>query len=230
MTERDLERRLRAVSGALDAEAPAFDLARLRAPRRRQIRRSVVIIACVLGLVCAVAAPVAVSAFRGLFDVDRVPTLTPQEPGVAGAYAGRTVPVDALPYSVPFRVRMISSLGTADEARVRDDISGGMATVVYRDEGILLTQWRTTDVHPRIALVPETGHAEGVMVGPHPGLWAEGSARGTFTLTGADGAIHRERFEVSSGALLWRDGAISFLLQGAGSKEDAIRLAAGVQR
>ena len=228
MTEPELERRLRAAAGALDAEIPAFDLGRLRRPRQRRIRRSVLIIACVVGLVCAVAAPVGVSAFRGLFDIDRVPALISREPGVAPPYAGRTVPVDELPYSVPFRVRMIFSLGTADEARVRDDISGGMATVVYRDEGVLLTQWRASDVHPRIALIPDAGRAEDVKVGPHAGLWIEGSARGTFTLTRADGMIHRERFEVSSGALLWRAGAMSFLLQGAGSKEEAIRLAADV--
>ena len=200
MTEPELERRLRAAAGALDAEIPAFDLGRLRRPRQRRIRRSVLIIACVVGFVCAVAAPVGVSAFRGLFDIDRVPALTSREPGV-------TPP---------------------DEARVRDDISGGMATVVYRDEGVLLTQWRASDVHPRVALIPDAGRAEDVKVGPHAGLWIEGSARGTFTLTGADGMIHRERFEVSSGALLWRAGAMSFLLQGAGSKEEAIRLAADV--
>jgi hypothetical protein len=228
MTERELERRLQAAAVALGAEAPAFDRARLRKPRHRRIRRSVVIIACVVGLVCAVAAPVGISAFRGLFDVDEVPALTPREPGVAPPYAGRTVDIETLRYTVPFGVRMITSLGSADEARVRDDISGGMVTVVYRDEGVLLTQWRTTDVQSRIALIPDAGRAEDVRVGPHPGLWTEGSARGTFTLIGADGTTHRERFQVRSGALLWHAGAMSFLLQGAGSKEDAIRLAAGV--
>src|SRR4029078_5434958 len=161
---------------------------------------------------------------------DRVPALSPTEPGVTPPYAGRRVAIETLRVSVPFRVRMISSLGPPDEARVRDDISGGMSTVVYEGEGISLSQWRTTDIHPRIALVPEAGHAENVKVGPHPGLWIEGSARGTFILTGADGMIHRERFEVSSGALLWRAAGMTFLLQGAGSKAVAIGLAARVAR
>jgi hypothetical protein len=185
----------------------------------------VVIIACV----GAIAAPAAVSAFKALFDVDRVPALSPHEPGVAPPFAGRSVPVDTLRFSMPFRVRMISSLGTPDEARVRDDIAGGMS-VVYEDEGLLLSQWRTTDIQPRIALVPNAGHAEDVKVGPHPGLWVEGSARGTFTLTGADGTIHRERFEVSAGALLWQAGRMTFLLQGADSKPVAIGLGADVGR
>jgi hypothetical protein len=190
----------------------------------------VVIIACVVALLCAIAAPAAVSAFKALFDVDRVPALSPREPGVAPPFAGRSVPVDTLRFSVPFPVRMISSLGTPDEARVRDDIAGGMSTVVYDDEGLLLSQWRTRDIRPRIALVPNAGHAEDVKVGPRPGLWIEGSALGTFTLTGADGTIHRERFEVSSGALLWQADGLTFLLQGADSKPVAIGLAADIGR
>ena len=230
MTERELEQRLVATAWALDEAAPVFDVARLQGRPRRQLRRSVVIIACVVALLCAIAAPAAVSAFKALFDVDRVPALSPTEPGVTPPYAGRRVAIETLRVSVPFRVRMISSLGPPDEARVRDDISGGMSTVVYEGEGISLSQWRTTDIHPRIALVPEAGHAENVKVGPHPGLWIEGSARGTFVLTGADGTTHRERFEVSSGALLWRAAGMTFLLQGAGSKAVAIGLAAKVAR
>jgi len=230
MTERELEQRLVATARLLDGETPAFDLARLGGRPRRQFRRSVVIIACVVALLCAIAAPVAVSAFEALFDVDRVPALRPAEPGVTPPYAGRSVPVDQLRFNVPFRVRMISSLGTPDEARVRDDIAGGMSTVVYKDEGLLLSQWRTADIQPRIALVPDAGHAEDVKVGRHPGLWIDGSARGTFVLTGADGTIHRERFEVGSGALLWHADGMTFLLQGADSRSAAIGLAAKVAR
>ena len=96
---------------------------------------------------------------------------------------------------------MISSLGAPDEARVRDDIAGGMATIVYRGGSILLTQWRATDVAARIALVPVSGAAEDVTVGDLPALWIEGTARGTFTLIGADGTVHRESFDVGTGVL-----------------------------
>ena len=54
--------------------------------------------------------------------------------------------------------------------------------------------------------------------------------RGTFTVVGADRAIHRERFDVSAGVLLWRDDGIAFLLQGAGPKVKATKLAAEVDR
>lgn len=82
----------------------------------------------------------------------------------------------------------------------------------------------------RIALVPVSGAAEDVTIGDLPALWIEGTARGTFTLIGADGEVHRESFEVGTGVLLWNDGAMTFLLQGAGSKAEAMRLSAEVDR
>jgi hypothetical protein len=228
MAERELELRLRAAVAELDARAPAFDAARLGSARPRRLRRRVVVFACIAAVVGVAAAPAAISALRGLFEVDEVPALGPLEPGVAPPYAGRSVPVPAAQDSVPFPVRTIPSLGAPDEARVRDDIAGGMVTIVYRSKGILLTQWRTTDVHARIALVPTAGKAEVVDADGRRALWIEGAARGTFTLVGADGAIHRESFEVGPGILLWRMDEMTFLLQGAGSKTDAARLASSL--
>ena len=176
------------------------------------------------------AAPAAVSALRHLFDVDEVPALGPLAPDVAPPFEGRLVPVDAVQAAAPFRVRTITSLGAPDAAHVRDDIAGGMVTLTYGGGRILLTQWRATDVHARIAVVPVSGTAEDVTVGGLPALWIEGTARGTFTLVGADGAIHRESFEVSPGVLLWNDDGMAFLLQGAGPKADAIQLAAQLDR
>jgi hypothetical protein len=229
MAERELELRLRAVARELDAQAPAFDLGLLRSGPRRRLRGRVVALACVAALAGVAAAPAAVSALRHLFDVDDVPELGPLAPGVAPPFAGRSVPVDAVQASVPFRVRLISSLGAPDGARVRDDITGGMVTMAYGGGKILLTQWRATDVAVRIALVPVAGAAEDVTVGDRPALWIEGKARGTFTLIGADGAVHRESFEVGSGVLLWNADDMTFLLQGAGSKADATRIAAEVE-
>jgi len=128
--------------------------------------------------------------------------------------------------SVPFPVRTIPSLGAPDEARVRDDVTGGMVTVVYRSARLLLTQWPARDVNARIALVPDAGRADEVYIGGVRALWIEGAARGTFTLIGADGGVHRESFEVGPGALLWSDGGMALLLQGSGSRDDATRLAA----
>ena len=226
MTDHELELRLLGVARELDRRAPSLDATRLGGARRERRSRLVPLV-CALALAAVAIAPTAVSSFQRLFDVDEVPELGPLDPGVTPPYAGRAVPVQTIQGAAPFHVLTISSLGTPDAARVRDDVAGGMVTLVYGRT--FLTQWRTTDVDARIALVPAEGAAEDVAIGDVPALWIEGSARGTFTLTGADGTTHREAFEVSPGVLLWREGGREFLLQGASSREDALRLAAEIR-
>jgi hypothetical protein len=64
-----------------------------------------------------------------------------------------------------------------------------------------------------------------VTIGSHRAAWVGGTARATLTLVGADRAVHRELVEVADGTLFWEDGSIVLLLQRAGSKTDALRLA-----
>jgi hypothetical protein len=228
MTERDLEGRLRAAANALDAEAPAFDVRRLPAARGSSARRTIVAVACAL-LVGAAVSPAAVSSLWRLVEVESVQELGPLGAGVAPAFAGRSVSLDAARMSATFPVRTIPSLGAPHGALVRDDVAGGLVTVVYEGGRLRLSQWRTTDVHARVTLVPEAGRAVDVTVGGLPALWVEGTARGTFTLVGADGAVHREAFEVAR-ALLWEDEGTTLLLQGERSREDALALAAAARR
>jgi hypothetical protein len=225
MTE--LDRRLESVAHLLDAAAPAFDAAALASPPRRPWRRTVVLAVGVLALVATAAAPATVSMLRDVFQVESVAELGPA-PTVAPPFAGRQVATDSLGGAVPFRVRSIASLGAPQAAYARDDVAGGMATLVYGPK--LLTQWRVVDVQAGVEIVPASGTAEDVTVGAErlPALWIEGAARGTFTVVGADGAVHHERFEIGDGALVWRDGAMAFLLQGTGSRAEAIDLAAQV--
>jgi hypothetical protein len=226
--EHELELRLREVARALDADAPGFDPAAVRASARRRGRqRWVVALAILAALAAGIAAPTAVSALGDLFDIDEVPELGPVPSDVAPGYGGRQVQLDEAQTTVAFPVRTIASLGKPKAAYVRDDIVGGMVTVAYRD-GIRLTQWAVADVNVRAAVVPSSGTAEEVSVGGGRALWIEGSARGTFTVTGADLAVHEELFDVSAGALLWQARGVAFLLQDAGTKENAARLAAAV--
>ena len=226
MADRDLELRLLGVARELDRDAPSFDARRLRGtPRGRRGR--LVPVVCAAALAAVALAPAGISAFQRLFEVNEVQEIGPLEPGVAAPFAGRAIPVEMLQVLAPFHVLTVPLLGTPDAARVRDDIAGGMVTLDY--DGTLLTQWPTTDVDARIALVPTAGTAEDVAIGDVPALWLEGAACGTFMLTGADGAIHREAFEVGPGALLWRDHGRELLLQGAPSKDEALRLAAYVR-
>jgi hypothetical protein len=227
MAEHPLELRLEAVARTLDAHAPAFDPARLRATTRRTRPRQVVALVAAVILLAVAAAPTAVSALRHLFEVEEVPELGPIPSGVAPPFEGRLVDVERLDREAPFPVRRLDSLGAPDTAHVRDDVAGGMVSLGYEGGRIVLTQWRVDDVHARVAVVPVAGTAEDVSVGDVSGLWLAGAARGTFTLVGADGAVHREAFEVSPGALLWKRDGMAFFLRGAGSRDAAVRLAAG---
>jgi hypothetical protein len=227
MAEHRLELRLQAVARTLDAHAPPFDPGRLPTAARRARRTRVVALVAAMALLAVAAAPTAVSALRHLFDVEEVPALGPIPDGVAPPFEGRLVAIDEVQAQAPFPVHRLGPLGEPDTAHVRDDIAGGMVSLAYDGGRIVLTQWRVTDVHAGIAVVPVSGTAEDVTVGDVAGLWLEGAARGTFTLVGADGRIHREAFEVSPGALLWTRGGMAFLLQGAGSRDAAVRLGAG---
>jgi hypothetical protein len=230
MSEHELEVRLRRAALALDEGAPAFDVARLRSEHGGRRRDRAVVAACIAALVLASAAPAAVSALRGLFEVDVVSELGPLEHGVAPPFAGRSIPPDTVADWAPFGVWTIAALGAPSDARVRDDIAGGMVTLVYGEGPILLTQWRTADVDARVAVVPVDGAAVDVDVRGLAGLWLEGAARGTFALTGADGMEHRESFEVAEGALLWERDGLAFLLSRAPSSAEAVRLAATLRR
>ena len=98
-----------------------------------------------------------------------------------------------------------------------------MVSVSY-DGGIVLSQWSARDVDASVEVVPAGGVAEDV----GSAVWIAGEARGTFAVIGADGALHREEFLVRSGALVWEQAGVGFLLQGAGSKADAVRFASSV--
>jgi hypothetical protein len=228
MTERELHLRLQAVAATLGTDAPRFDPALLRLADRRRARR--LRVAVLAAAAAAIAAPAAVSALADLFRVDTVPELGPVAADVTQPFLGRQEPLDeaAARSAAPFRFRMISSLGAPEAIYVREDVTGGMVTLRYG--GVLLTQWPADAVDARVAIVPVSGTAAELSAGAFRLLWIAGTARGTFTLVGADGTVHRELFEVADGALLWHDGGLSFLLQGAGPKEAAVRLAAAVER
>ena len=130
--------------------------------------------------------------------------------------------------SVPFRIRTIGALGYPDTFHVRHDIAGGMVTVGYGGR-TLLTQWSIAEIGTSVELASARGSAGDVTAGPLHATWIAGEARGTFTVVGADGAIHRETFDVAEGALLWEDSGVAFLLQGAGSEVNAAGLAASVR-
>lgn len=220
MTDHTLEQRLYAAAQALDAVAPAFDARQIVRPRRRL--RWALAVALATVLVGAAVQPSALSAVARFLGVTQVDQLAPLE-GVSGPFLGEAFPREGAQRFVDFRIRTIAVLGEPRQFHARNDLVGGMVTVSYAG-GIVLSQWSARDVAATVEVVPANGVAEDV----GSAVWIAGEARGTFVVTGADGALHREEFVVRSGALVWEHAGVGFLLQGAGSKADAVRLASSV--
>jgi hypothetical protein len=74
-----------------------------------------------------------VSALDRPFGVESVRELRTVPPDVAPPYLGRPLALDDVRVTVPFRVRMISSLAPPGAAYRRDDMAGGMVTLPYDD-------------------------------------------------------------------------------------------------
>ena len=187
-------------------------------------------LAAVAALGVLTLAPAAVSALGENSSASTPSPSSGRSRPTSPAYLGRPAAPEDARAAVPFPVRTIPSLGAPSAAYVRDDVAGGLVTLAFDEGRVMLAQWPADGVEARVAVVPVEGTAEDVTAGPLRALWIAGTARGTFTLVGADGAVHRELFEVSAGALLWREGGVGLLLQGAGSKARALELAADAGR
>jgi hypothetical protein len=226
MSDPALEQRLRAAGRLLDASAPRFDSTSLAAPRRRRTGLLLVAALCAAAVAAVAAQPSALSSVTRFLHITAVDELRPVR-GVAGPFRGERVTRAGAAGYVAFDVHEIGALGEPARFYGRIDVLGGMVSVVYPG-GIVLTQWAAGDVAVRVEVVEARAVAEDVAVGPLPGVWVAGEARGTFAVTGADGERHYERFRVTDGALTWEAAGVGFLLSGARSKEEARRLAKSV--
>jgi hypothetical protein len=199
----------------------AYRVRVLRALRRLRALLALAIVAAGLALLASPAGS-ALGRLLGLVDgveVQTVPALDAPRPDVAPPYRG-------LPAELG-DAHVVGELGLPQEVYRRVDIAGVVATLVY--DGVVLAQWPVRDVRAEVAVVESTGRAEQVAVSGADGVWIAGEARGVYTFVGADGADHHESFAVTDGILLWQLGDTAFRLEGAGSREAAVRLAESVR-
>jgi hypothetical protein len=215
-----IERRLAATAVALDRDAPSFDPTALTPrPRVRPRFVGVALVALALGVIAAPAVARLVGLVDGV-DVHTVPELGPPPPNRTPPFRGIPAPLgDAA---------IIGALGQPDEVFHRNDIAGDVATLIYGR--VVLAQWPVADVKARIEIEDAKGRAEEVAVGRTRGVWIDGASRGTYTFVGADGELHKEAFAVTDGILLWQVGDTALRLEGAASREEAVRLAESVRR
>jgi hypothetical protein len=246
----DLDRTLREISGELEhpptprlVDAVGTRL-RVEPPRRRlPVRRGVAIVLAAAILVPA-GAVAAVSPLRdavldalgiGGVTVTRVAEL-PVLPAGGKLSLGRTVTAAEAERLTDYPVvkPRLPELAGPDEVYLRSNPPGGAVSFVYRSRpaltrrGLLLTEFPGSgaDVYVQKAVGPGTS-VQPVSVNGERGVWLAGRPH-QFLFVDARGQVQSETLRLAGDTLLWTRGPLTLRLEGAISKEAALRIARAV--
>ena len=179
-------------------------------------------------------------------DIPPVPvTSEPSSTGPAGDGLGLGTPVRTLAeaqsqVTYPVLVPMLSDLGDPDAVYLAPRPPGGHVALVYRARpglpttneagvGLLFTQFRGT-LEPTFfgkGLPPGT-RLEQVTLAGRPAYWIEGEPH-FFIYRDRSGRQSDERFRLAANVLLWQQDGLTLRIEGAFSKEQALRIAASVR-
>ena len=162
-----------------------------------------------------------------------------------GAWLGLGQPVAGLAAArarVPFQVvaPTLPELGSPDAVYVGDGPSGPRISLVYgarpglppaTETGValLLTQFRG-GVEPGVvykSVGPET-RVEETRVEEGAAFWIAGAPH-LVMFRGPDGGIHEDRLRLAGNVLLWERGELTLRIEGAMSRDAALRVAASVR-
>jgi hypothetical protein len=103
---------------------------------------------------------------------------------------------------------------------------GDMVTFLYETGGrprLVLSQWRSRASRFEKVLPHETVVVP-VDVGGHSGLWIGGGGHAVY-YRAIDETFPRERFALAAHTLIWRRGPVSYRLEAAISRDEALRIA-----
>ncbi len=217
-----------AVSARLAAGAPARPQ---RAGRRRfRVERPLAIALAALLLLTATAAAIPgirepVLDFLGLRSVkiERVPRPLPVVPG-SGLGLGTELAFDTARAKLGFRPVVVDGLG--DAVVYYDPVpEGGHLGLVYRGGRVLLTEVEG-DLLRRFLFkfVGPDGKVDPVDVGGQRGVWIHGKPH-QYAYADATGKIRTDSVRFAGDVLLWRRGNLLLRLEGARSKQEALRIA-----
>ena len=138
----------------------------------------------------------------------------------------------------------LPDLGAPDEVYVRQPPAGGQVALLYRARpgwaprgaaaneagvGLLLTQFRG-DLDPSFVgkmLGPDT-RLQRVEVQGQLGFWIEGNPH-AFFYRDATGQVRDETIRLAGNVLLWEHGDLTLRLEGARTREQALRIAASMR-
>lgn len=182
---------------------------------------------------------------RGV-DVRHVPTaavVTPPRGASAGERLALGEPMTLAGAAGRVQFRVLSpgpELGPPDAVYVGEPPAGGQVSFVYEAApdpskanetgvGLLLTQLRG-DLEPaflRKGLGPGT-RIEYLTVDGEEAVWIEGEAH-LFYYQDANGEIRDESLRLAGNVLLWQRQEVTLRLEGAHSRDEALRIAAGLR-
>jgi hypothetical protein len=205
--------------------------ARIRRPLR--MRRPLAIALAALLLLAATAAAIPgirepVLDWLGLrsVHVERVPRPLPEPPG-NGLALGRHTTLAAAQARLAFTPVLPAGLGRPT-VYYEGFPPGGQLGLVYRGGRLLITEVQgRLDREYLFKLVrPGTG-VEAVRVNGERGLWISGTHQ--YAYADRNGEIRTDSVRTAGDVLLWRRGELLLRLEGAGSKQEALRIAASVR-
>jgi hypothetical protein len=183
---------------------------------------------------------------RGV-TIEHVPFVPTATPGPVGdrMSLGERVTLDEARARVPYAVFMptLAELGAPDEVYVGPMPPGGQVTLLYRARsglppasetgvGLLLTQFRTAPGAADRGVLgkgvgPET-RIEALTVNGGPAVWIEGNPHFLF-YRDTTGQFQQETVRLAGNVLLWEQGGLTLRIEGAFTKDQALRIAASVK-
>ena len=250
MRDEELEAALRDIGTRLDYPGPVAMVhavsARLRAPRRRTWRVSLVpalATVIVLAIVIALGVPDARAAAREFLhlrgiDIFPVPSLPATLPPPKISFSGDRVTLDEARARVRFVALLPSDarLGTPDDVYVENVGNSDRLTLVYRQRaGIPVTPEAgvsavvvevrgTLDENLLLGKATAPGTTvTPVNVGGARGYWIEGAPH-LFFYRDASGNAATDTMRLAGNTLVWEQGDITMRLEAHVSRDEALRL------
>ncbi|HEY1509384.1 MAG TPA: hypothetical protein VGF93_10305 [Solirubrobacteraceae bacterium] len=193
----------------------------------RPARRSLALALAALLLLAAVAFAVPstrhtilrVFGLRGV-AIERVPKLPALPPGSGKRLAlGQRIAVDRARHAASFTA-LLTPHPTA--TYLATDVAGGRLSVI--DGGALITEFRGTTIPIVLKLIgPGTQVAQQVIDGS-PSVYLSGAPHEVLFMT-TEGAFKRERVRLAGNVLAWQRGAVTVLIEGTHTLDQALAVA-----
>lgn len=157
-----------------------------------------------------------------------------------GLDLGRQTTLEGAQGNVPFRILLPAELGAPDEVYLANDERVPYVSLAYRARerlpaatptgvGLLLAQFRATVDQGVISKgLPRAASIEAVTVDGAPGFWISGAPH-MFSYLGPDGYLRSDWSRLAGNTLLWEREAVTFRLESALNKEEAVRVASSLR-